>query len=370
MKVEQFLCVDGVEVANGNRLRAYLRAGLGNVRGVWTVKNCDCDVLANYLDPYSDTYSDTYEAVLDPFTSPADDPAPWYVAANPASAEFLGVWIEDLDDRAPNGRTAKRLASGGAVITPYIPSERTAGFTVQLIASSERGMEYGRRWLTDVVLGGACSWEGTSEFQFLPFCPVGLDNTRYRSFVRAATIDAPTFSPIGNVGECYVMNAVWQIAAGVPWLVGPSNPDGDANETSIDSGQTVSIMVSTDEWVGDTAVDITIVAGIDNADGVIVSAYPMAEGWTCPEPGSPNTCYRVECTDLPPYAALELLASRDEANFHNPTSKTIEPAWQRTSIENNNPFLYVPPCSSVCVQIHNGSISTIVATVATSAREL
>lgn len=355
MKVEQFLCVDGVEVVNGNRTRAYLQAGLGNVgRGFWTVRDCDCEILDDD----------------DPFVSPSADPAPWYTSSNSASGEFLGVWLEDIDDRPPNGRTVKRLASGGAVITPFIPGERTAGFTAQLIAVSERGMEYGRRWLTDVVLGGPCSWDGTSEFQFLPFCPVGLDETRYRSYVRAATIDAPTFSAIGNTGECYVMRANWQIAAGVPWLVGPSVIDNDANEFALDSGDTVSIMVTTEEWVGDTAVDITIVAGIDNADGVIVSAYPMAEGWTCPEPGSPNVCYRVVATDFPAYAALELLASRDEANYHNPTSKVIEPAWQRTAVEDGNAFLYVPPCSSVCLQVQNGSLGTVIVTVATSAREL
>lgn len=81
--------------------------------------------------------------------------APWYDAGFPASAEFAGIVplaVQGLDDSTLTGSTTEYIGDGG-----YTAKARnTTGSIVAsaaIVASTERGAEYGKRWLDKVLRG-------------------------------------------------------------------------------------------------------------------------------------------------------------------------------------------------------------------------
>lgn len=364
MQVQGFLCVDGVELVNHMRTLSYLRAGLGGPE--WDVR-ADGQVSAtdpSGLDCYCPVIAD------DEYVDPATDEAPWYVAAVPASGEFLGVLLNSVEDRQPTTRGVTRLAAGGARVTPWVPTERSAAFEATLVASTQRGMEWGRRWVSDLLHGGMCGGCEGSEHRILPSCPDDADDeSAFRSYTQVALIDPPTFTAEDDQPECYLMSARWQIAAGTPWLTGlPAAVDG--HPVTLSPDETISVLVTAEEWNGQVAVDYTLEVSGDQLTNVRVAAYPMADGWDCPEPGSPNACYEVVVAELEPAAVLEVLSSQERAWHHNPTTKQAEPPWNRLTLAESAPYLVVPACSSMCVQVTNGSEGELVVTLSTVVREL
>lgn len=85
-----------------------------------------------------------------PYVNPADDPAPWYDANEPASAEFFGLYPMDvmgIDDSTRESDVIQSTLNGG------LPGRlryatKTPVFNGTLLASSARGAEYGMRWLS------------------------------------------------------------------------------------------------------------------------------------------------------------------------------------------------------------------------------
>lgn len=83
------------------------------------------------------------------YHSPALDNAPWYDVDNGASAEFFGFYplnVTGIEDSTRDSQVVESTQDGG------IPGRlrygtKTAVFAGILIASSERGAEYGFRWL-------------------------------------------------------------------------------------------------------------------------------------------------------------------------------------------------------------------------------
>lgn len=141
----------GVEVANAARTLEYLRNGLGNTcDGHWDIESDTlCDVLYHALNGTPLTY-----------VSPSADPAPWYDAAEPGAADFLGVVL--LDMRGWDSTIARTVAQKPTVFGGGYPlgvqhKPRDWSFRAALISASDAGAEYGLRWLTDALSGGACA---------------------------------------------------------------------------------------------------------------------------------------------------------------------------------------------------------------------
>lgn len=175
-----FIDLNGVEVANAYRTLAYLRRGLGGVK--WQVPSLyPCGILAREIGG------------VGPFTSPSVDPAPWYDAATPESAEFLG-FVPKLDFQTID---AKRSISqrfggiGGGVIGVEQFAARGIKVTGMLIASSCAGLEYGRHWLYS-KLGADCAGCSLGTLRVRESCPPedGSNDTRGERIIYDAALVA------------------------------------------------------------------------------------------------------------------------------------------------------------------------------------
>jgi hypothetical protein len=166
LMIHSFLELDGVEVSNGARTIQYLRNGLGSDK--WQVgEGCACAALVEEVCPSAASAEQC-------FTSPAADPAPWYDAAQPESADFLGVLIKDVrpwfDGQAARNTTPRISGLGGASIGPLHPTPRQLQTPATLIASSCAGIEYGRRWL-QAKLTALCDPCALSVARIRSYCP-------------------------------------------------------------------------------------------------------------------------------------------------------------------------------------------------------
>jgi hypothetical protein len=143
-----FLDVNGHEVANSYRTASYMQRGLAAIN--WTVPDLGCLVLAREVGGVS------------PFVSPSADPAPWYDAAIAESAEFLGLYLTELDFQSTvTLRSIKQRFGGvgGGTISFEQSAARGCVAAGYLIASSCAGLEYGRHWLAAQLgesVSGAC----------------------------------------------------------------------------------------------------------------------------------------------------------------------------------------------------------------------
>lgn len=114
------------------------------------------------------------------FTDPVTDEACWFDPNYPESADFLGVYVNDIDGLendnyvrsiSPNlgdGTSFGRGALGGKTLT----------FDVILFATSCAGLEWGRRWLQRTLRGSGCNHAtrgsgkcGTHELKIRTCCP-------------------------------------------------------------------------------------------------------------------------------------------------------------------------------------------------------
>lgn len=117
-----------------------------------------------------------------PFVSPSADPAPWYDAAVPESAEFLGLYVVDLDFQSVDVRRSvsqRFSAAQGGVIGFEQVGARLVKVRAYLVASSCPGMEYGRHWVYS-KLGADCSGCSLGMLRVRDSCPPddGSDDTR------------------------------------------------------------------------------------------------------------------------------------------------------------------------------------------------
>lgn len=163
-----FIDLNGVEISNGYRTLEYLRRGLGAMN--WQVPEVyPCAVLNREIGG------------VGPFISPSVDPAPWYDASIPESAEFLGL-VSKIDFK-----TIKVLRSvsqrfggvGGGVIGVEQIAARGALVDGMLIASTCPGLEYGRAWINS-RLGADCEGCALGTLRLRDSCPPadGSNDTR------------------------------------------------------------------------------------------------------------------------------------------------------------------------------------------------
>jgi hypothetical protein len=159
-----FLC--GEEIVNNARTEDYLRAGLGNetIAKYEIGDGCDCSVL----------YRLTGEPVT--FTSPADDPAPWYDAADPDSTSFLGFLLDPQDLQGLDSTVSRAVyerAGGiqGAATGPQKLLGRKLSLKLTLVADDCCGLAYGMRWLTDTLAASNCDGCAECTAQIRVCCP-------------------------------------------------------------------------------------------------------------------------------------------------------------------------------------------------------
>jgi hypothetical protein len=217
LPMHSYLEVDGLELANGARTIQYIRNGLAG--DSWSATGgCTCSVLWRELG------CDSEEEC---FVSPAVDPAPWYDAAIPASADYLGILIPDLaawfDGQAQRNVSPVISGLGGASLGPMFQTPRDLVTSGVLVAASAAGIEYGRRWLQN-VMSRLCDPCALSQARIRSHCPPcdGLDDESGEWFVYdlgltegiKKTAGGPTPPP--GCGDR--LNVEFTLLAGNPYL--------------------------------------------------------------------------------------------------------------------------------------------------------
>lgn len=200
MRLENFLELGGIEVANSNRSKAYLDAGL--LTGI-SVVSTGCECAATDDGPY---------------TSPSADPAPWYDASRIESGEFIGLLAAEmrLDPVAIRSVTPK--LNGGATVGRVYFRHRILSCRGVLLANSAQGMAYGERWLADVLAGRIVGCAPDTA-RILLACPTGLASAQFRTMRHIGIVDGPTSGQAETLPECYLQEVQFQVASGVPWLL-------------------------------------------------------------------------------------------------------------------------------------------------------
>jgi hypothetical protein len=261
--MQPWLMYDNVEVANGNRTLAYIRnAGIGSLAAS-PAEACDCSALGSG------------------FVSPAADPAPWYVAGQPASAAFLGCYFDNLELAPSFQRSAAQLATGGQILGRLTSKGAALQVSGALYAANEAGMAYGQAWLARVL--GCAPQCGLATTCLLPSCP-DLGGG-YRRLVRSGVTDGPTFASIQDIPRSLARTVTFQIGSNSGyWFSDPVTLLDEA----LPAGSAVCALATTEEWIGDATTRITIVAG-GSADvtGVAISAAHANTGDPCPSPFTP-----------------------------------------------------------------------------------
>lgn len=133
------------------------------------------------------------------FTDPVTDDACWFDPNYAESADFLGVFIEDMDGMDQDGysRSTNTNLNDGFSLGRGTRPGRVLTFRVVLFGTSCSGIEWGRRWLERTLRGESCGHSGsgnarcgTSELRLRVCCPNDTaTDPGIRIFPRAALTD-------------------------------------------------------------------------------------------------------------------------------------------------------------------------------------
>jgi hypothetical protein len=102
---------------------------------------------------------------------PELDPAPWYDPTVPESWNFAGLIVLEAELSPALDRRLVQGVGHGAVLTRPRFAGRTLDVRGVLVGKTCCAAEYGLRWLTQALLGDACSGCDGCDITFLTCCP-------------------------------------------------------------------------------------------------------------------------------------------------------------------------------------------------------
>lgn len=370
MNAAGYLCLNGIEIANELRTASYLRRG--SYTG-WRV-NLRAPRLpegTGYVDVYSDIYlADPMDernlacycaALADdgPYVTPIADPAPWFLASRPESGEFLGFYPTSIRPLSVIGRQVSPRGGAGGTISAARPKHRVVSVAGVLIASSARGMWWGERWLTELLADRSCGC-GAAELGFLPACPDddGTDaDLAFRTLTRVGVVDGPVFGSVNGLPDCIVQDVAFQFAAGDPWIRSPESTVMDAQ--AIVAGATICADVTQDEYIGDTAVRISLnAAGPDPVENITLRA--TVDGHSTP-------CAEYVVASLPASTTLVIdSAARTVQVVQNSTGEVVG-GLDALTLTGLFKWIEVQPCTtvSICVDATDAAVEVNASTTVT-----
>lgn len=288
--------MSGVEIANADRFRTYMNAGLSG--GGFVVTDCGCPTIA-YPDP-------------GPYGLPNTDTAPWYDPSRPESAHFAGMLIEDATglDSPYQDRDVNQGQVGG-VLGALRLRPRIVVVRATLYALSQLGLDYGLQWVTSVLSGRHCDAE--------TFCNLG------DLFFYAACPDAAQGSDCGGVAvvdETVLDIERTMFTGGL--VSGPKITAKHAPAGETLAYQIVFTLATESPYLAGSPV--TLIGPV----GVTTNAAVAAETWECPgfiDPCPPpvvTTSNRQACADQ-----VEQTCDWNEAGVHGPASWATQ-TWADT----------------------------------------
>lgn len=191
--------------------------------------------LAQYVNRKS-SCPGLFAAICDPpedgerYTSPLLDDAPWYDAQIPESADFAGLFVEEVEgfDSVVNRTVADAAIYGGA-LGPLKLGPREITVTGYLFAETCCAAEYGLHWLTEALIGATgCDDCAIGEWFMLKCCPPDdayVNASDYvRSLLRVGLVKGPTV--VDRFGTCCeacgytTLKVQFTIASELPYLFG------------------------------------------------------------------------------------------------------------------------------------------------------
>lgn len=340
MRLAPFACIGSYEIANGSRTIRYGAHQLFN--------DCACTAL-----------DDAYD-------SPSADPAPWYDAGHPESADFYGFLPSSVHLSVPASRNVEDSVGIGSVIGAEKLPGRVVEMTGWMVATDAKAMWWGERWLTEAARGGLCKEDCRGdELYLLPFCDGG--DEAFRTLVGSALVDGPRFSELAE-DQCYIIGqAQLQFASRMPYLYAPEVVAVD--DATVTAGSTGCVLITTDEWFQGEGLTIEIAASDAAAATDLTLTITVSLDGTCPETRIPASITYPIAT-LVRSGGITIDATRREVGFANPTAKRTEPGFRY--IDFDGPFCWpvIPACTSVCVCLDNGGASDVTWRVERRAREL
>lgn len=203
---EPWLAYDGTEIGNGTRVMDYLEnIGIPKVE-IGTNQDCNCE----HIDD-------------GPYTDPEVDAAPWFEPTYPLSAHFLGFWPESIEIPPSWRRRVAQRSGGGANLGSAILGGRVAVVSGTMYATSALGMQWGERWLSEVLRCG-CADCGLGDLCVLPACPPsGIAAAEADGFFRilrgSGIVDGPHFEPV-VANRCAAQRVVFTMGSRYGYLFG------------------------------------------------------------------------------------------------------------------------------------------------------
>lgn len=256
------------EIANANRVLSYLGNGLGCDTGIMLSGSdidCECDAIDE-----------------GPYVDPATDDAPWYTASRPESADFLGVFLSEIQLNAPWGRSTQEAGKDGSILGRQRLRGRTMGFSAWLIANTPPGLEYGKRWLAEAL--ASCD---LGEMCLLPSCPgegIGPDDTdAFRTFKKVGLLNGPTEVQIGDRRDL-ITQMDWQMSSEIGYMY--ADAIACLEDSALGDDGSICCGLSTEDWLGNATAKITLKSGgPDYVDEVRITATPTKDGACGPTSG-------------------------------------------------------------------------------------
>jgi len=217
--------LEGSEIVNAARCRAYLLAGYGPP-GLKVEGECDCpEEQLRVLVGCDDA----------PYSTPADDLAPWYDAAIPESADFAGFFPTSFEGLESTYTREVTDTLNGGLLGRLRAEPRTLVWRGLLFGRTCCSVAYGLRWLTSVLRQARCGAEcGGEKLDILVCCPppteeVGGVNARFHIAPSVPNVGGGTWtlSYGGDTSDPIPWNAdgpaVYAIISTLPSFGGPGN---------------------------------------------------------------------------------------------------------------------------------------------------
>lgn len=182
--IDSYFALNGAEIQNAARTAAYIDAGF--TTGSTEYGDCGCADLGDLLEQ-------TY-------TTPLVDEAPWIDHRHPESYDFAGLLpmgISGGDDGVITRTTIQTTA--GARLAKAVCGPRRVTFRSVLVGATCCAVDYGLRWLRNVLLGSQSGDCGGDTMELLDCCP---DCDRIPGFVAANCSGGSTLTRTQQACEC------------------------------------------------------------------------------------------------------------------------------------------------------------------------
>lgn len=325
-----YLCLGSVEIANLARVTTY---------GAREFFDGGCECAALDLVAYSD---------------PALDPAPWYDATHPESADFLGFLPESITLSPPGGHGSTASGNVGSFIGPEGLPGRVLEVVGWMVARDFHSMWYGKQWLTEALRGSVCEGCAGDTIQVLPFCrdeESGIDlDDDFRTMVDAKKVDGPRFSEVSDDPTYIVLSTQFQLISRMPWLYNPAVRCLD-DEPLLDM---VECSVTTPEWNEEATfvIDITNTGTTDTEDITITGRISLDGSCPVDPPGdSVPASFTYVIPSLAPEDRIVIDGTRRKAIYYDASAKTASSALPYITWEGPFPWPDTGVCTTMCLTI-------------------